>query len=108
MELILNIYGQEAWHTDARIIGSKDALVELKRLIDKAIISGNVETLENTDTCIFASDGEGYKLEIICLNGWNDKRWEEYKPEYGILIERFTNKYINIFYYQRLITFRAC
>lgn len=78
---IINIYGQEAWHTEAKIIASKDALVDLKKLIDEAIQYGTAKWSQ----AHFASDGEGYELKIICLGGWDDKQWNDYLPEYTIL-----------------------
>lgn len=84
--LILNIYGQEAWHTEARIIGSKAALRALGKAIDKAIKTGvTTLPLPFSDNPLFASDGEGYLLGIYCFDGWDDKRWEAYQPDYRIL-----------------------
>ena len=87
-ELILNIYGQEAWHTEVKIVGSKDALEALKVCLERAIAEGYAElpTDNPPDDDLFASDGEGYILQVHCLDGWDDKRWEEHPPEYQILI----------------------
>ena len=82
---ILNIYGQEYWHTEAKIVGSKEALEALKEAIDRAIknsksVLGGGITI---DKALFASDGEGYELELYCLpcdpltSDWND-----WAPEY--------------------------
>ena len=84
-ELILNIYGQESWHTEAKIVGSPPALQALKDALERAIHYGYAEVSEkSTDDVLFASDGEGYELEIIRLGGWDDKRWQLYIPEYSI------------------------
>jgi len=39
-EKILNIYGQEFWHTEAKLVGTKEALEALKGIIDCAIKNG--------------------------------------------------------------------
>lgn len=87
-DLILNIYGQEAWHTDAQIVGSPIALQALKEAINKAISRGYAEVPDkepqNGKDALFASDGEGYLLKIVCLGDWDDKRWPLHKPEYSI------------------------
>lgn len=41
---ILNIYGQEAWHTDARIIGNVHGLIALKKAINRALETGKATT----------------------------------------------------------------
>lgn len=85
---ILNIYGQEYWHTDAKIIGNKLALTALRNLIDKAIELSTPVTYGETkmgDTApLFASDGEGYKLTVVCTptDDWDDKMWKDNPPEY--------------------------
>ncbi len=86
--MTLNIYGQYAWHTEAKIVASRDALLALKEVIDKAICYGYGEFSEASPNPLFASDGEGYKLEVWCLGGWDDKRWQEHEPEYSILKEQ--------------------
>jgi len=91
-ELILNIYGQEAWHTDAKIVGSKAALEALKKAIDIAIKSGFATISPPPDNDLFASDGEGYLLGIYCLGGWDDKRWSAHTPNYEIVSKHFISK----------------
>lgn len=83
-DLILNIYGQEAWHTDAKIVASKDALLLLRKAIDKALKEG-AAAIGLGDSPLFASDGEGYLLGITALDGWEDKRWQAYQVDYRIL-----------------------
>jgi len=90
---LLNIYGQEAWHTEARIIGSKDGLLELRDAIEKAIKDGKATT--SNDLPLFASDGEGYEVIVEMHNdewGCNapqDSFWntEGSNPQY-IMLER--------------------
>lgn len=85
---ILNIYGQEYWHTDAKIVGNENALTALRNLIDKAMELKTPVTYGKTSmgkvTPLFASDGEGYELTIICTptNNWNDPMWKDNPPEY--------------------------
>lgn len=90
---ILNVYGQEAWHTEVRIVGNQEGLLELRNTIDKAIKDG--KAVSSGDDCVFASDGEGYDVEIECHNdewgikGGKDSFWnkEESAPQY-IILER--------------------
>jgi len=79
---ILNIYGQEFWHTDAKIVGNKLALIALRNLIDSALKNG--KTSIGGITPLFASDGEGYELTIICTptSDWEDHTWKDNAPEY--------------------------
>ena len=95
---ILNIYGQEAWHTDARVIGNKEGLEQLRNTIDKALQEGKATTetdVKDGDTALFASDGEGYEVIVEMhnekwgLEGSKDSFWnkEESYPQY-IIMER--------------------
>ena len=88
-DLILNVYEQEAWHTDAEIIGSILALQSLKDAITRAMSYGYAELPAKDPRvgkeALVASDGEGYKLKIVCLGDWDDKRWILHKPEYSIV-----------------------
>jgi hypothetical protein len=86
---IMNIYGQYAWHTEAKIVASRDALEALKKAIDRAIYYGYAElgSGNSAGEALYASDGEGYKFQIWCFGGWDDKRWQDYKPEYTMLRE---------------------
>lgn len=85
---ILNIYGQEYWHTDAKIVGNKLALEALMKLIRSAIRLSTPVTYGKTTmgniVPLFASDGEGYELTIICTptNDWQDPMWKDNPPEY--------------------------
>ncbi len=89
---ILNIYGQESHHTNARIIGNRDGLLELRDAIAKAIKTSKSRT--STDEPLFASDGEGYEIIVEChddawgLAGGPDSFWSkaESDPEYTSLL----------------------
>lgn len=90
---ILNIYGQPMEHFDARIVGNKEGLLQLKNTIEKALQSGKATTetdVVDGDTALFASDGEGYEVIVEMHNDdwgcyalkdsfWNKK---ESDPEY--------------------------
>jgi hypothetical protein len=70
---ILNIYGQESWHTDARIVGDREGLEALKQVIQDALDTagkgdGSATTPDEPEP-LFASDGEGYQLTVECHNG---------------------------------------
>lgn len=88
---ILNIYGQEAWHTEARIVGNEEGLLELRATIDRAIAEG--KAISSDHDTLFASDGEGYEVIVEChgdkwgLAGGEESFWnhEESKPQYIIL-----------------------
>lgn len=54
----LQIYAQGFEHDDAQIVGTLDALKQLRRALDQAIEHGAVRAE------FFASDGEGYWLFI--------------------------------------------
>ena len=89
---ILNIYGQYYWHTEARIVGNQEGLLELRDAIDKAIKTS--KSCTSNDEPLFASDGEGYEIIVEChndewgLKGGNDSFWnkEESSPEYTGLL----------------------
>jgi hypothetical protein len=63
---ILNIYGQEAWHDDARIVGNREGLEALRAVIADALSQG-AATSQSVDP-IFASDGEGYEVIVELHN----------------------------------------
>jgi len=96
---ILNIYGEAYYHCEARIIGNREGLLQLKNTIDKALQSGKATTEtdvvdNNGDTALFASDGEGYEVKVEMHNDdWGcyapkDSYWnkEESNPEYTSLL----------------------
>jgi len=85
---ILNIYGQEYWHTDAKIVGNRLALEDLMRMIHTAIRQSTPVTYGKATmgkvVPLYASDGEGYELTIICAqsDSWEDPIWKDNPPEY--------------------------
>ena len=96
---LLNIYGQAFYHQEARIIGNKEGLIQLRNTIDKALIEGTATTESDVkhddgNTALFASDGEGYEIIVECQNddwgikGGKDSFWnkEESYPEYTSLL----------------------
>ena len=87
--MTLNIYGQYAWHTEAKIVGNKEALVALQSAIAKALAHGRAmlgsERSGHDTKPLFASDGEGYELEVICLDDKSEE-WRNYQPEYTVFM----------------------
>lgn len=74
---ILNIHGQEMPHADAVIVGNSEGLIELKRLIDKALYNNAKRAASRSDKdCLFASDGEGYTITVEC----HDDQWGVNSP----------------------------
>lgn len=56
----LHIYAQYLWHSEAQILGTREALTGLRDAIDKAIADKNGEATASA----IAGDGEGYEIEI--------------------------------------------
>ena len=89
---ILNIYGQEFWHTEARIVGNCEGLEALKQTIDDAlrVFAGKATTADEKEP-LFASDGEGYEVIVEMhndeweLKGGADSFWnkKENSPQYA-------------------------
>ena len=85
---ILNIYGQETYHCDAKIIGNREGLEALKQTIDDTLrVFGGRSTTSNDKEPLFASDGEGYEIVVEMHNDeWGNKDgfWykEESRPQY--------------------------
>ena len=71
MKNLLHIYGQEAWHGDAFIVGDTTALTALRDAIDKALLDksvyGGVEFTQS-----FTNDGEGYTTAVVKLDKSED------------------------------------
>lgn len=71
--LLLHIYSQLFEHCEARIIGNDVGLRALRDTIIKALREGQAESDE-----LFASDGEGYQVEVIMMpDDWKDPRWDD-------------------------------
>ena len=93
---ILNIYGQPFEHTEAKIVGTTEGLTALRDALNRAITNGigsNTDDdykQDDSDTVLWASDGEGYSVIIEVHNdtwgiaGGKDSYWnkEENHPEY--------------------------
>jgi hypothetical protein len=59
----LHIYGQDAWHDTAYIVGDRQSLAALRDCLAEALYSG-----EATKFNSFTNDGEGYSIEVIPLD----------------------------------------
>ena len=55
---ILQIYGQEAWHDEVKIVGTKEALQKLSKALQNCL----ERNWSQFDT--FVSDGEGYTIKL--------------------------------------------
>jgi len=101
----LNIYPQYMYHCEAKIVGNKSALSLLRDAIDRAIKNGQAvaggehrnpdgKTIpdELPDNVIFATDGEGYSIEVYLMpDDYLDPKWKEYLPFYEGLKEGGNN-----------------
>lgn len=58
----LHVYGQYSYHDEAVIRGTRTALLHLREAIDAALEKGKGSTE------LFATDGEGYELLVICAS----------------------------------------
>lgn len=65
---MLHIYGQEYWHCDARIIGTREDLARLRNQITDALKAPSVVE----QYC--PSDGEGYSVQIAVLDEANMRK----------------------------------
>ncbi len=68
---ILNIYGQQFEHTQAKIVGNAEGLIELKNAIERALLDGKSKTSGAEGGLfaeLFASDGEGYQVIVEMHN----------------------------------------
>ena len=81
---ILNIHSQLSENSEARIVGNQAGLLELVQAINKAL-ANSIDTATSEDDCIFASDGEGYVVEVKLLpDDWHDPAWAApiHQPHY--------------------------
>ena len=68
---LLHIYGQGYWHDEVRIIGNREALLELRETIAEALY-GNPYFMET-----FAVDGEGYTITVrLVEGGFDSPEWD--------------------------------
>ena len=81
----LQVYAQHSHHHESFIVGNKQALIELRDLIDQAIKEG--EAMGD----FFPSDGEGYQLYISLVNDEHTLNSLEmpYTEQYGEKNEHF-------------------
>lgn len=55
----LHIYAQPQWHSDAKIMGTREALIGLRDAISRCLNSRSETEAEG-----MTSDGEGYRVKI--------------------------------------------
>ena len=63
MKGLLHIYGQRWWHNDAYLVGTRDALTDLRDAITAILESGEPKLVE-----VFANDGEGYEVSVFVVD----------------------------------------
>ena len=63
---LLHLYGQEYYHDETYIVGSRESLLSLKKAIEDALETGRGTTE------FFTSDGEGFDTNIIL----REEQWE--------------------------------
>ncbi len=73
----LHIYGQFSYHSEATVKGTKDGLTQLRDAIDAALATGRGEAT------VIASDGEGYRVEVISVSTHGELGSPEYVFEEG-------------------------
>jgi len=61
----INLYSQFTYHEDAKIIGDREGLMALRDALNAAL-----DCIDKKPCMIdvYASDGEGYTLSVICLD----------------------------------------
>lgn len=59
---VAHLYGQSAWHDEALVIGTADALRHLQEAIGRALAERHARTE------VFAADGEGYTIHVVVVN----------------------------------------
>lgn len=63
----LHIFAQHSWHDEARIIGTRAGLEYLAAAVAKAL-----KYREGTSATVFTNDGEGYNVEVACVDDVGD------------------------------------
>ncbi len=58
----LHVYGQEAWHDEAFVVGTAAGLTALRDAIDAALRDGAAVT-----PTVFVNDGEGYQVFVAAV-----------------------------------------
>jgi hypothetical protein len=59
----LNIYSQECWHDNAYIVGTRDSIKELIKVLACAFRNTSEDGTAQAD--FFCSDGEGYTVHVV-------------------------------------------
>jgi hypothetical protein len=91
---LVHIYGQEAWHEEAWIVGNKKGLKALRAAIDGALMRDPEQPEETNAVCeveVFTNDGEGYTIYAMLVEGElseKDKRWNKIAVPYADEIAR--------------------
>ena len=67
----LHIYGQYTQHSEAAIVGNREALLELVTQIQLAL--ANPEKDQDRD--FYTGDGEGFTLRVVCAAGGPLDAW---------------------------------
>ncbi len=60
----LQVYGQDLWHDDASICGTREGIKRLRDALTQALDNPNGVALCEG---VFCNDGEGYSVPIYCL-----------------------------------------
>jgi len=81
----LHIYAQVMWHTEAYIIGDREALTALRDAIDAALTDNHAQLESST------RDGEGYEV-IVQVLPTADHLWSTLALPYTDEIARRTNE----------------
>lgn len=65
---VLHLYGQDTYHGEAQIVGTRDALINLRDMLDVVLKTDSSPHYKITCTVeFFANDGEGYEVTVACL-----------------------------------------
>lgn len=65
----LHIYGQEASHDDARIVGNRVALARLRDALNAMLSPYGPDAPKDRYCTVYASDGEGYRVTVALCKG---------------------------------------
>ena len=77
---LAHVYGQPYPHGDARIVGNLDALVALHQVLTSML---RLDEESTQRVPMWATDGEGYELEIVRRDGFmGAPNWRDKAPEY--------------------------
>lgn len=86
----LNLYPQFTYHDGAEIVGTREGLTLLRDALNEVLQSFDLVG-SGAERCadVYASDGEGYQLSVICMDDDDDPRFPE--PQYGFQEEPTRN-----------------